>query len=53
MSDTDRQFVSRRTLVISVAIATALIAGVVLFFLFAGGLEPLLGSAWITTTTHA
>jgi hypothetical protein len=39
--------------VISAAIATAIIAGVVLFFLYAGSLEPLLGSAWITPTTHA
>jgi hypothetical protein len=50
MSDTDRQFVSRRTLVISAAIVAVIIAGVVLFFLYGGELEPLLGSAWITTT---
>ena len=53
MSDTDRQFVSRRTLVISIAMALAIIAGVVLFFLYGADLEPLLGSARITTTTHA
>jgi hypothetical protein len=40
MSDTD-------------AIAAAIIAGAVLFFLYAGDLEPLLGSAWITTASHA
>jgi hypothetical protein len=53
MPESDRQFVSRRTLVISLALAAVIILGVLLFLRFAGNVEPLLGSAWITTPIHA
>lgn len=53
MPESDRQFVSRRTLVISLAIAAVIIVGVLLFIRFAGDAEPLLGSAQITTALHA
>jgi len=53
MPESDRQFVSRRTLVISLAIAAVLVLGVILFLRFAGSTQPLLGSAGITTAVHA
>lgn len=53
MASEDPEVVSRRVLWISGAIAAVFVAGIVLFFLFAGDARPLADSAASITRTTA